>query len=51
VKILDSILRARSKQIAREGLQKNRLRTAEVKMTAGKHSNLTGPHGHFPPGS
>ena len=50
VDILGSVLQAQSKQIAGEGLQKDRLRTVEVKMAAGKHSNLTCPHGHFPPG-
>jgi hypothetical protein len=50
VNILGSVLQAQSKQIARKGLQKDRLRTIEVKMTAGKHSNLTHSHGHFPPG-
>jgi hypothetical protein len=39
--ILGSVLRAQSKQIAREGLQKYRLRTVEEKMAAGKHSNPT----------
>jgi hypothetical protein len=35
VNILESILLAQSQQIDREGLQKDRLRTVEVKMTAG----------------
>jgi hypothetical protein len=43
---LSSVLQAQSKQIAREGSQKDWLRTVEVKMAAGKHSNLTGAHGH-----
>jgi hypothetical protein len=50
VEILGSILRAQSQQIASEGWQKGRTRTVEVKMTAGKHSDLTGSHGHLAPG-
>jgi hypothetical protein len=44
-------LYAQSQQIAREGLQKNRLRTVEVKITAWKHSDLTGPYAARPPDS
>jgi hypothetical protein len=50
VKIVSLSLRAQLKQIAHEGLQKNRPRTVDVKVTAGKHSYLTGSHGHLAPG-
>src|SRR5215510_8680452 len=48
VEILGSILQPQSKQIAREGLQKDR--TVDKKMAAGKHSSLTASHGHLAPG-
>src|SRR5882672_3010691 len=47
--IHSSVLQAQSKQIAHEGLQKDRPRAVEVKMIAGNHSNLTGSHSHFAP--
>jgi hypothetical protein len=42
-------LQAQSQQIDREGLQKDRPRTVEVKMIARKHSNLTEFYGNLTP--